>query len=163
MCAMEPKYEAEALEWEVDKALELQAGAPEVLDIRITSREIVPPSQEARETEVRVATTVKIEAVVLDVIRSATGLQPEDTIHITFQTWEYGDGAAGGMIHNPSQPSAGTQVRGYLQATQDSANQAHTFGIAASILSLDSHWSKEDNSSGLLEHYQKMINDMRAY
>ncbi len=163
MCAMEPKYEAEALEWEVDKALELQAVAPEVLDLRITSREMIPPSQEVRETEIRVATTVKIEAVVLGVVRSATGLQPEKTIHITYQIWEYGEHAVGGMIHNPSQPPAGTQVRAYLQATKDSAEPPNTYGIAASILSMDTGWSQENNSSGLLDYYRQMIKDMRAY
>ncbi len=163
MCAMEPKYEAEALEWEIDKALTLQDAAPEVVDIRIISRELTPPSQEARETEVRIATTVEIEAVVLDVVRSVTGLQPEDILHITYQTWEYGDRATGGMIYNPSQPQAGTQVRAYLQNTKESDPQARTFGIAASLLSMDSEWSKENNSSGLVDYYRQMIKDMRAY
>ncbi|MDH5426738.1 MAG: hypothetical protein OEZ57_06345 [Nitrospirota bacterium] len=137
MCAMAPEYEAEALQWETNQAKKLQQSAPVVVDIEILSVDLLPPSLKSRTTEVRVATGIMVEARVLSVERSTSGPSLQEHIVIHYQIWEYGDGATGGMIHNPMILRVGDQVRAYLQAAAQPPIGVLSFEIAAGLLSFE--------------------------
>ena len=137
MCAMAPEYEAEQLAWETERAKKLQQSAPVVVDIEILGVHPQPPSLESRKAEIRVATFFSVEARVTHVERSTLGIKPQDRLLINYQIWEYGDGATGGMIHNPIVVKAGDKVRAYLQTSPQPLDGPQSFVIAAEILSFE--------------------------